>query len=164
MNKEKNKKLPPLLLTSHGKLSEKQSFYSLTANRYEIKCLPILGFTSVLGSAYGWLVLVEHLEDDCFLLNPTSMETIQLPNLEDPHLYNRCILSKPPTEPDCLVVFHHSLTYEFVKVTLEAGEEEECYKLIAIATFRGEIYGIAILDINLSLFIRLEEPLRSDCC
>ncbi|KAL3655277.1 hypothetical protein CASFOL_001063 [Castilleja foliolosa] len=135
----------PLLLTSHG---EKQSLYSLIDNRYKtISHHPVLVGKSILGSAYGWLVLTNSNSnlDDCCLWNPESNEKIQLPQLDEARYYTTCVLSKPPTDPDCLIVFKSYCNIqqsicrindaEFVKVSLEDS-------IVAISSFQGEIYGI----------------------
>ncbi|KAL3640827.1 hypothetical protein CASFOL_015795 [Castilleja foliolosa] len=140
----KKRHVVPLLLTSDG---DKQSFYSLIENRYKTISHPVLEGKRILGSAYGWLVLTNSnlLADpgDCCLWNPESRENIQLPQLDG--FYDRCVLSKPPTDPDCLVVFKSYCNFEltigrindaeFVRVSFEDS-------IVAISSFRGEIYGL----------------------
>ncbi|KAK6118763.1 hypothetical protein DH2020_047489 [Rehmannia glutinosa] len=75
------------------------------------------------------------------------METIQLPSLDESHLYNMCILSKPPTEPDCYILFNCISDQSFCKIgddefVKHSLEEEDEYHLLAIASFQGKIYGI----------------------
>ncbi|KAL3612984.1 hypothetical protein CASFOL_043180 [Castilleja foliolosa] len=149
INQEMKKRhVVPLLLTSHGYENEKQSVYSLIENRYETISHPVLEGKHILGSAYGWLVLtnINPLTDpdDCCLWNPESNEKIQLPRLSQAWLYRRCFLSKPPTDPDCLVVFQNISVEssvcrisddEFVKVTHQPLEA-------MISSVQGEIYGI----------------------
>ncbi|KAK6114974.1 hypothetical protein DH2020_007243 [Rehmannia glutinosa] len=148
MKGENREKQPPFLLIIHGELHEKQSFYNVLENRYHTTCIPILCNKRVLGSSYGWLVLVDRFTYDCCLWNPISSSIIELPILDRAHLYNRCVLSKPPTEPDCHILFNSSSTLEqsFCKI----GDDEfghhslkqEKYDLKAIASFQNKIYGI----------------------
>ncbi|KAL3640824.1 hypothetical protein CASFOL_015792 [Castilleja foliolosa] len=150
----KKRHIVPLLLTSHGFEYCEQSFYSVIENRYETKNHLVLEGKCILGSAYGWLVLTALTDSDsiidldpydCCLWNPESKEKIQLPRLNDEgQFYNRCVLSKPPTDPDCFVMFKHYFVNklsvcrigddEFVEATLES--------LVAISSLEGEIYGI----------------------
>ncbi|KAL3632015.1 hypothetical protein CASFOL_024999 [Castilleja foliolosa] len=141
----------PLLLTSHGYENNKQSLYSLIDNRYKTISHPVLEGKRILGSDYGWLVLVDRspFSDDCCLWNPESTDKIQLPRLDQAWVYSRCVLSKPPIDPDCLVVFKSYCNFElsvcrisddeFVKVSLR---DEIFRPLVAISSFKGDIYGI----------------------
>ncbi|GFP91938.1 hypothetical protein PHJA_001337900 [Phtheirospermum japonicum] len=146
MHKEDRKNQVPLLMTLHGQQYENQSFYNVLENRYQTICLPIFKNRNILGSAYGWLVLAGH--NGYCLLNPTSLENIELPQLEGHFYYDKCVLSKPPTEPDCHVVFNHSF-YMCLSAWRINGEDgfvkassKEKGRLTAIASFRGGIYGI----------------------
>ncbi|KAL3640847.1 hypothetical protein CASFOL_015815 [Castilleja foliolosa] len=134
----------PLLLTSHGKKLEKQSLYSLTENRYKTISHPVLKGKRILGSDYGWLVLKDMTPYNLCIWNPESNEKIQLPHLHKAYDYNTCVLSKPPTDPDCLVVFQDICFTkyavcrisddEFVKVTDQS--------LVAVSSFGDDVYGI----------------------
>ncbi|KAK6118769.1 hypothetical protein DH2020_047495 [Rehmannia glutinosa] len=76
------------------------------------------------------------------------MEIIELPRLDESYLYNKCVLSKPPTEPDCHILFNSASTMEqsFCKIGdlefVHHSLEEEEYELMAIASFQGKIYGV----------------------
>ncbi|KAL3636862.1 hypothetical protein CASFOL_019161 [Castilleja foliolosa] len=65
------------------------------------------------------------------------------------HIYNKCVLSKPPTEPDCHILINSYCTsYEqsFCKIGdvefVHQSLEEESSQLVAIASFKGKIYGV----------------------
>ncbi|KAI3467522.1 hypothetical protein Pfo_024185 [Paulownia fortunei] len=141
---------PPWLLISHGQQHEKQCFYSIPENRFHATSIPELCDKYVLGCAYGWLVLVDTDTDDCCLWNPVSMEKIELPQLEYSSMYNRCVLSKPPTEPDCHILFNSSSASHraFCQVgddefVIQLSVDEEIY-LLAAASFQGKIYGFTL--------------------
>ncbi|KAI3467524.1 hypothetical protein Pfo_024187 [Paulownia fortunei] len=141
---------PPWLLISHGQQHEKQCFYSISENRFHATSIPELCDKYVLGCAYGWLVLVDTDTDDCCLWNPVSMEKIELPQLEYSSMYNRCVLSKPPTEPDCHILFNSSSASHraFCQVgddefVIQLSVDEEIY-LLAAASFQGKIYGFTL--------------------
>ncbi|KAI3464672.1 hypothetical protein Pfo_021335 [Paulownia fortunei] len=133
---EDKERQPPLLLISHGASHEKQSFYSVLENRFHTTCIPILCSKDVFASTYGWLVLVDIFLDECCLWNPS--------------LYNRCILSKLPTDPDCHILFNSSSTLEqsfcqigddeFVTQSFQE-EDTDVRSLLAIGSFQGKIYG-----------------------
>ncbi|VFQ87295.1 unnamed protein product [Cuscuta campestris] len=69
-------------------------------------------------SSHGWLVMLDlHPKSSkcCFLLNPVSMEKIKLPPLPKPLISDvgfspkyHCILTAPPGDPKCVVVFFQS--------------------------------------------------------
>ncbi|EYU17458.1 hypothetical protein MIMGU_mgv1a025045mg, partial [Erythranthe guttata] len=120
----------------------------------------ILSDKKVLGSSssYGWLSLVQPLGDgcDCCLFNPISKDKIDLPKLDNGDSYNKFIMTKRPTEPDCYIIFsseRHELSFcrigdeEYVKVPLDGHDigfdEEGGFRadLMAIVCFRGKIYG-----------------------
>ncbi|KAL9169458.1 hypothetical protein ABFS82_04G080300 [Erythranthe guttata] len=151
----------PLLMISHGESLEKHSIYDMSEKLLRKLDIPTLRGKKVLGSSYGWLILVEPIdsEDDydsnCCLFNPTTNDIIELPNLIDWIDYNQCILTKPPTEPDCYVFFS-GLEQSFCRIgdkeyvtrTEEQQYEEEqengCLgyeHLFAIGSFQGQIYG-----------------------
>ncbi|KAK6115050.1 hypothetical protein DH2020_007319 [Rehmannia glutinosa] len=150
MKKENgNNKQPPLLLTSHEENYEKQSFYRFLENRYRTTSIPILCNKRILASTHeGWVVLVHSSNNDCCLWNPVSMEIIELPRLDKSYLYNKCILSKPPTEPDCHILFNSACTMHqsFCKIGddefVHHSTEEEEIQLMAIASVQGKIYGV----------------------
>ncbi|KAM7473971.1 hypothetical protein LguiB_021214 [Lonicera macranthoides] len=44
-------------------------------------------------------------QNDCCLFNPTSMEKIQLPPWETSFYFDACVLSLPPSDPSCILLF-----------------------------------------------------------
>ncbi|KAL8059431.1 hypothetical protein ABFX02_03G087500 [Erythranthe guttata] len=141
----------PSLFISHGDFKEKQLIYDLLENDVRVLNLPILQGMRLLASSYGWLVLSD-LMTECCLLNPRSMEIVNLPYLPISCVYTMCILSKPPTDPDCHILFNsaNSLEQSFCRI----GDEEFCHveeinedgkvtrQLTAVGSFKGTIYGI----------------------
>ncbi|KAL3623640.1 hypothetical protein CASFOL_032456 [Castilleja foliolosa] len=146
MSKESRKKQPPLLLTIHKQA--KQSIYNPLESQTHTMCIPVLVDKIILASTHGWLVLVSEGNEKCSLWNPGSNAMIELPSLQDYYLYQKCVLSKPPTEPDCHILFNSTVTLRqaFCKIgdvefTYQCQLEED-YQLIAIASFQGKIYGV----------------------
>ncbi|GER37637.1 F-box family protein [Striga asiatica] len=140
----------PLLMTTHGRLSHRQSFYSLVDGRWKTTQLAILDCKRILGSSHGWLVLVDYVSGESCLWNPVSMREISLPYLDDSLFYDRCVLTGPPTEPDCHIIFCSDDTAKRtvfrVKdgsiVGLPPGEAGGGVELMALASFQGEMYGV----------------------
>ncbi|EYU17451.1 hypothetical protein MIMGU_mgv1a019188mg [Erythranthe guttata] len=142
----------PSLFILHGDFKEKQLIYNLLENDVRVLNLPILQGMRILASSYGWLVLSNPMTNECCLLNPTSMEIVNLPHLPVSCVYTMCILSKPPTDPDCHILFNltNSLDQSFCRI----GDEEFCHvkeidedgnamrALRAVGSFNGTIYGI----------------------
>ncbi|CAA0810002.1 Unknown protein [Striga hermonthica] len=150
---EDHEKLP-LLITTHGAHLHRQSLYSLVDRRCKTTEIPIMHCKRILGSSHGWLVLVSLITGNSFLWNPISMREIDLPCLHRPSDYNRCVLTGPPTEPNCHVIFC-STDYEErtvfrvgdgTTVCLPPGEAGGGVVLVALASFRGETYGVVDTD------------------
>ncbi|KAG8378139.1 hypothetical protein BUALT_Bualt08G0107000 [Buddleja alternifolia] len=145
---------PWLLISSHGAPHAKQFFYSISEDRFHATSIPELCNKCVLASAYGWLVLVDHDTDDCCLWNPVSMDKIELPELDCSSIYNRCVLSKPPTDPECHILFNSTTTLhraflqigddEFVILSSTNNVTEVC--LSTVGSFQGKIYGIVSIS------------------
>ncbi|KAF5932552.1 hypothetical protein HYC85_028723 [Camellia sinensis] len=76
--------------------SNKISFFTSSTSSY---C--VLGLSSIMESME---ILLDLESDDCFLLNPVSMEKIMLPPLQYFPFFC-CILSLPPTNPNCALIF-----------------------------------------------------------
>ncbi|XP_012853108.1 PREDICTED: uncharacterized protein LOC105972679 [Erythranthe guttata] len=158
-----NKGEAPLLLISQGDKFQKHIIYSLLHSEFRnlstMTTRKILSDKKVLGSSssYGWLGLVQPLghDCDCCLFNPVSKDKIDLPKkLDNGYFYNKLIMTKPPTEPDCYIIFsseRDGLSFcrigdeEYVTVEEhEIGFDEEdgfMGYLMAIVCFRGKIYG-----------------------
>ncbi|KAL3641233.1 hypothetical protein CASFOL_016201 [Castilleja foliolosa] len=138
----------PFLLTLQRGLNEKQSICRPLESRSQTISFPILVNKCILASVHGWLVLLDEFNDECCLWNPRSKAIIELPTLPESYIYNRCVLSKPPTEPDCHILFNSSCytVQSFCKIGDVHFEHhyiiEEDSRLYAIASFQGKIYGI----------------------
>ncbi|EYU17417.1 hypothetical protein ABFS82_03G089400 [Erythranthe guttata] len=148
----------PLLMISHGESVEKHLIYNPSEKSVRmLNNVSVLNGKKVLGSFYGWLVLVKpaDVDGDCCLFNPITEEKIELPKLDDSRTYSQCILTKPPTEPDCYILFN-GLEQSFCRIgdgeyvtrTLEQQEVEEQENgrvgfddLRTISSFQGTTYG-----------------------
>ncbi|KAL3619525.1 hypothetical protein CASFOL_037095 [Castilleja foliolosa] len=142
-NKIRQRQLP-LLLTIHY---TKQTIYRPLEDKIYTMCIPVLVDKYILASTHGWLVLVDKFTGDCFLWK-SSKDLIVLPRLQHSYLYKKCVLSKPPTEPDCHILFISAgaKRQAFCKIgdvefVYQPPLEEDC-RLIAIASFQGKIYGV----------------------
>ncbi|KAL3620572.1 hypothetical protein CASFOL_035495 [Castilleja foliolosa] len=148
-NENRQSRQPPLILTSH----KEQTIYRPVDGKSYTIYIPVLVRKYVFASTHGWLVLVDRfIRDDCCLWNPSSEDMIKLPVLEDVYLYKKCVLSKPPTEPDCyiLLIADDMLLQAFCKI---GDDEFVCPtqvkgvdQLIAITYFQGKIYGVMSND------------------
>ncbi|CAL5444237.1 unnamed protein product [Camellia sinensis] len=87
----------------HGKYST-QTFFNTSQDTYVMGRIPELCDKMIVTCSHGWLVLLDLEYDDCFLLNPVSMEKIMLPPLQYFPFFC-CILSSPPTDPNCALIF-----------------------------------------------------------
>ncbi|KAL3840012.1 hypothetical protein ACJIZ3_024603 [Penstemon smallii] len=136
---------PPWLLTSHGEDNDNHAFYNVAENQLHATTIPELSKKYIYASTYGWLVLVDY-SGECCIWNPESNEKVELPFLEDPLDYTNCVLSKPPTDPDCHVLFTSSFCRSFCQVgdddywfeEVEAGQGR---LTLAVAAFKGQLYG-----------------------
>ncbi|KAL3617498.1 hypothetical protein CASFOL_037819 [Castilleja foliolosa] len=139
----------PFVLTLQRGLNGKQSICRPLETRSQTICFPILVDKCVLASTHGWLVLVDNFNGECCIWNPGSKDMIKLPPLQYSYTYNKCVLSKPPTEPDCHILFNSSCMYvqsfckigdvEYVRQSLR----EKRSQLVAIASSsQGKIYGV----------------------
>ncbi|OVA08173.1 Protein of unknown function DUF295 [Macleaya cordata] len=114
----------PWLVFPYGNGEKDQAFYNLCDPNKKTyrKCIPEMSRKSYWQSPshQGWLVILCDDEadstlnlnyGDCFLWNPVSLETIQLPTLlhwlnkSDQYFVRDCVLSSPPTNPDSMVFF-----------------------------------------------------------
>ncbi|KAL7240743.1 hypothetical protein ACSBR2_006401 [Camellia fascicularis] len=148
---ENEKSRPPLiqvqpwLLIYHGKYRQFQNFYNVSEDYCYIKKIPELCNKQICTSSYGWLVLENLDSDECFLLNLVSMDKIQLPLRES--TYDFCVLTLPPSDPDCRVIFisnnNHSLIFcrpsdnEFNELVLDS---QDCFH--CATSFEGKLYGL----------------------
>ncbi|KAI3462566.1 hypothetical protein Pfo_019229 [Paulownia fortunei] len=144
----------PWLLVSQGKNLQTHTFYSISKNEYLERNIPEFRNKKVLSTSYGWLALIDigKLPLDCCLVNIESKEKIQLPHIElegpeSSSWYYKCILSKPPSDPDCHVLFSsscdNSLLFcrlgdeKFMKRTIHFGDDY----LRSATNFNGKIYA-----------------------
>lgn len=140
----------PWLVISHGKHNQKQTFFSISENRYYPKVIPEIRNKYIWTLSYGWFLLMDHDSKDAFLWNPISMEKLQLPPVEWPsnETYGICIVTSPPFDPNCRVIFINGFLkklmfcrpgdLEFVKQEFELCDDV----LERVTTFEGKIYGV----------------------
>ncbi|TYH07626.1 hypothetical protein ES288_A08G248300v1 [Gossypium darwinii] len=60
--------------------------------------------------AFGWLFQVDWGYSDCLLINPQSMEKINLPRL--PKIFDKCVISSSPKDPSCIVLLIDYYSFE----------------------------------------------------
>ncbi|GER52471.1 hypothetical protein STAS_29925 [Striga asiatica] len=99
----------PRLLVSHGENLENHALYSISENQHVDLHIPELVSKQAAFTSYGWLVLIdlERRHDDdcgCCLLNILSCERIRIPHNPMRYESYQCILSRPPTEPNCYLM------------------------------------------------------------
>ncbi|KAL3641145.1 hypothetical protein CASFOL_016113 [Castilleja foliolosa] len=145
MGKENKKTQLPSLLTTQNVHNAEQSIFWPLESRTKTMFAPVLVNKCILASNYGWLVLVDKHKGDCCLWNPGSNDIIELPFLDKCYLYIKCVLSKPPTESDCHILFNSSSNMQsFCKIGdveyVHSSPKE--YRLVAVASFQGKIYGV----------------------
>ena len=151
----------PWLMFSHGKNKQRQTFFNIPEHHYYTKIIPELHNKRVACSSYGWLILEDLDSDDCFLLNLLSMEKIQLPPMDLD--YEVCILSLPPSDPNCYVLF---VTNDFL-LSWQPGDNEfvrkdfqievEFIDWASIIVHQGQIYAI----VNPKAYILVADFTRS---
>ncbi|CAI0551410.1 unnamed protein product [Linum tenue] len=156
-------RLEPWLVYLHG--GEKPNvtkLYSLPQRRHNVINIPGLRSTHKIDtSSHGWLVITVVGDDDCeddYLLNPVTMEKIQLPKWPGPDLaYAFCTLSSPPHDRSCVVMYILD-TDQKVFLYCKPGDESwtrqevqapcNCpavgYNFDAITSINNEIYGLTI--------------------
>ncbi|KAL3623987.1 hypothetical protein CASFOL_032803 [Castilleja foliolosa] len=137
----------PFLLTLQ-RLNDKQSICRPLESRSQTICFPILVEKFIVASTHGWFVLLDMYDEECCLWNPGSGAIIELPTLPNSPIFNKCVLSKPPTEPDCHILFNSSCSS--VQLFCKIGDvqyvrhslREEKSRLVAIASSQGKLYGV----------------------
>ncbi|KAG8371685.1 hypothetical protein BUALT_Bualt13G0114000 [Buddleja alternifolia] len=137
----------PWLMVSHGKKLRNHTFYSISRNQYFERSIPNFCNMQVSQTNFSeWLALFDFniRTFHCCLFNTTSKEKIQLPSFESDLTSYNCILSKPPSDPDCHVLLVSSSILfcrlgddKFIRRTrtFEDGH------LMAAVNFCGKIYG-----------------------
>ncbi|KAK4730785.1 hypothetical protein R3W88_023773 [Solanum pinnatisectum] len=108
----------PWLLICHGDVMQKQTFFSVSENRYYIKSISELKEKILCAYADEWLVLQSIYSNDCYLWNLISNEKIQLPPLPAKCDILKCLLSAPPHDPECQVIF-------LIETTLDDNDTNE---------------------------------------
>uniref|UniRef100_A0A3Q7HXA6 KIB1-4 beta-propeller domain-containing protein n=1 Tax=Solanum lycopersicum TaxID=4081 RepID=A0A3Q7HXA6_SOLLC len=109
----------PWLLICHGDVMDKQTFFSVSENRYYMKKIPELKEKMLYAYADEWLVLGSIDSNDCcYLWNFISNKKIQLPPLPAECDILNCLLSAPPHDPECLVIFQ-------IKETLDDDDTDD---------------------------------------
>ncbi|KAL3641169.1 hypothetical protein CASFOL_016137 [Castilleja foliolosa] len=152
MQSEENRKRElPFLLTQiiqNREINAKQSICRPMESRSQTIFFPDLVKKVVLASSHGWLVLACYFSnhEECCLWNPGSKATIKLPNINYWYCFNKCVLSKAPTEPDCHILFYSTHRFRYGNISFcKIGDDEyvdERHRLVAAASFQGKIYGI----------------------
>lgn len=155
----------PWLVICDGKHGQQQFFFDVTKDRYYTASIPEMFDKSIYPCSRGWLVLVDHLNSkDCYLWNPISLEKIQLPLVPESFHCDLCVLSSPPSDPTCHILFFELRKGYFLHCQpgdLElVGQELECgdnsSKVLHGATVVGKTIYIMTtqmrLDENNGLF------------
>ena len=94
----------PWLVFVHGKNRQRQTFFNILEGRYYVKIIPEMRNKRICSSCHGWLVLKDLNSQDCFFLNPMTLEKIQLPSLHGFKMQS-CNLSSPPTNTKSYLFF-----------------------------------------------------------
>ncbi|GFP91626.1 hypothetical protein PHJA_001306600 [Phtheirospermum japonicum] len=103
----------PWLFISHGDNFENHTFYNLSKDQHFHRHIPELRDKQVALASYGWLALLDlgkgPNDCTCCLFNIASKEKIKIPHMQTKYdggftKYYECVLSKPPTDPDCYVM------------------------------------------------------------
>ncbi|PIN23690.1 hypothetical protein CDL12_03583 [Handroanthus impetiginosus] len=131
---------------------EIHTFYSISKNEYIKRKVFEFRDKQVAATSYGWLLLIDYSKDplECFLVNTTSKERIELPSIEfdtDSCIYYKCVLSKPPTDPNCYVLLIPCWTDDllfcrvgekkFIKRSKQFGDDY----FAASTNFKGKVYA-----------------------
>ncbi|KAM3341351.1 hypothetical protein P3S68_028986 [Capsicum galapagoense] len=108
MKLEENKKPAqkhPWLAIRHGYGEQKYTFYDVSEKRCYERSIPELQNKIIHRYAHEWFVLEEVNSNDCYLWSPVSNDKIQLPLIPEYCRVTSCLLSAPPHDPECLVLF-----------------------------------------------------------
>lgn len=164
----------PWLLISDGKDQERQTFFSISEDRFYTRTIPEMRNKVIIYTCNnGWLVLRDLNSMNVCLLNPTSKETVQLPPLEDDDIDEyTCILSSSPSNHNhqCQVVFINTkcMFYfcqlgdsKFDKRVFETEMPLGRIHMTGATFFGGKIYfivslGLAIYPLFIAEFVDTE--------
>ncbi|KAF5932573.1 hypothetical protein HYC85_028744 [Camellia sinensis] len=140
----------PWLVFNHGEHGNysTQTFFNTSQDTYVMGRIPELCDKMIITCSHGWLILLDLVSNDCFLLNPVSMEKIMLPPLQYFPFFC-CILSSPPTDPNCALIFGCREKSSATFCRLGDGEWTEQHLgsaeyFICATVSGGNIYGLTI--------------------
>ncbi|KAJ4974877.1 hypothetical protein NE237_008051 [Protea cynaroides] len=138
----------PWLVYSHGVGKQVQTFFSISESHEYVRRIPDMTNKIICTCAHGWLVLLDADNSDCFLLNPVSMEKIQLPPVE--FSFCICVLSSAPDNPNgCFIVF---IDYKYLMFCQPGDDiwniEELEYEIMCAIGYEGNIYAIKYEEMN----------------
>ena len=87
----------PWLVFNHGECENysTQTFVNEAKDSYEVASIHKMCNKVICICSHGWLGLLDFETDDCFMLNPFSMEKIVFPWWPSPFSFNSCILTSP---------------------------------------------------------------------
>ncbi|KAM7469405.1 hypothetical protein LguiA_007588 [Lonicera macranthoides] len=145
----------PLLLYIHDKRGIKHTFYRISDGQELVRNIHCMRRKVVCASSYGWLCLRNNSSGSSCLLNSTSWEKIELPTLILSN-YIVCLLSSPPANPGCTVVFicnsarEGFVTFKIYRPNIDGAIdswiEQEVnlggYEIEHAVNYDGRIYGI----------------------
>lgn len=160
MEEKGEKQAAPLLLLQYGPLLDrKQCVCNVLEKGWDRIMIPMLCDQFVLPCNYGWLVLLNPYTNTCNLWNPESRQLIRLPELQKSYLYSNCVLSKPPTEPGCHILFNSASPSkqafcrigddEFMEMSTHDNDDVDCIE--TLTSFRGEIYAVVGFKLRLMI-------------
>lgn len=134
----------PWLVIFDGDKFARHAFYSVSKDQHLKKEIPELRNKQVLQASYGWWLLIDDDQLDCCLMNPKTMEKIQLPKVVEYNHY-RCTLSKPPTETDCYILLVGTSSILFCRLGDDKFIQRSCDidggYLMTATNFQGKIFA-----------------------
>ncbi|OMO52496.1 hypothetical protein COLO4_37147 [Corchorus olitorius] len=135
----------PWLITSHGRYYQTQTFFNVSKlHQYHTRIIPEMRNRRIFHASFGWLVLMSRDSiSDFLLLNLTSMETIQIPDPLDVEYSNMCILTAPPMDPNCRIIFNDPLSKDFLFCRPGIDSEYTRQKI------SKEVFGFVISSITI---------------
>uniref|UniRef100_M0ZS33 KIB1-4 beta-propeller domain-containing protein n=1 Tax=Solanum tuberosum TaxID=4113 RepID=M0ZS33_SOLTU len=108
----------PWLVICFGGELENQTFFSVSEDRYYMRHIPELKEKIIRAYADEWLLLESIYSSDCYLWNLISNDKIHLPPLPTECEIMMCLLSAPPHDPECQILF-------LIKETENVDEDED---------------------------------------
>ncbi|XP_058079532.1 uncharacterized protein LOC131227747 [Magnolia sinica] len=173
----KNSRMPPYgvapwLVFSHGKREKTKTFFNVSEGSYYVRNIPEMRGSDFLACCYGWLVMLNKTSDDLFLLNAVSLQKIQLPYFSEDYSLRDCVLSSPPTDPDCVILCIVCSTDFFIYchpggdkwIKRKYGIPKEEASIWELLSCNGKLYTydftrLGIIDVNADPPLTwLEEP------